>query len=220
MVVDYFYLSPEKYYLATISGFFAAFLSVFGSVSIMYVIVSRKRLGSVYHRIMMGISASDLMSSAATMLQLLLRPAKTGLPMAMGNFRTCEAVASFFMYTMTSYVYSGILSFYFFLTIRRGWSPRHVAKYTEPWIHIIAWLPSTVINTFGVALQVYNPLLVLGGVCMLATYPADCTVSKNVECIRGEPIYIVRILMAINVITAISVVIGITSTWLVYRAVC
>ena len=120
---------PLIYGYGAIVPRFTGSISVIASSIIIYLIIrSDDKLGSVYHRIMFGMTIADVISSTAMALTSLPMPRDLtpyNLPYAdvwvgtrLGNQGTCSAQGFFFNFGIIAvFVYNGMLCLYYALTI-------------------------------------------------------------------------------------------------------
>ena len=218
--LNYHYLSDAKYFTAFALGVSSCTLSVLGSTVIIYLILRRQKWkSSLFQRIVLGLSVSDILGTLSAACQPFMLPKSTKIPIAFGNTTTCEAIGFLFMSTMASYLYSCELSVYFLLSIRYDWREAKTSSYLEPWVHVLPWIVPLSFGTAAIILDAYNPSLVLG-ICMFGSYPADCHVSETIECVRGDRDAVVYgLFVPWNFISGFAALIGISSTWLVYSSV-
>mmetsp|Transcript_22506 Transcript_22506/g.55690 ORF Transcript_22506/g.55690 Transcript_22506/m.55690 type:complete len:462 (-) Transcript_22506:89-1474(-) len=119
-----------------------ALLSLAGSIYIVWSVLSaREKRGSIYHRLMLGLSVSDILSSHIYFLGTWLIPRGSSGPfgdvyMAFGTFETCQYSGFFNQLAIASPLYNVSLSIYYFLHIQRGWKENALKK-VEPAFHII-----------------------------------------------------------------------------------
>lgn len=206
--------------LVSVFGTITASLSIFGALSILYIILAKKKFfcpGLVFHRIMGCMSVADMLSSLGFLLQPYLLPAaETQRPSAIGNFTTCETAAFLSYLAMASHMYSCFLSIYFLLKMRYDWSLIRISRALEPWIHLWAWGVPIILASVGVAFDVFNPRPVIGA-CLAGRYPVDCEVNEDVECQRGGSAGSVVLMVYIG-LSFIAGMVGFVSTWIVYRS--
>lgn len=149
-------------------------LSIFGSVLILYLVLHGKRYREgLYHRLLLGLSISDLVLTFSLMLQPFLTPEATGYPFARGNATTCAVVGFGYLYFVASYTYNCLLGVYFLLTVRYDVTQRKIAKYLEPYGHILAFCVPTAIGISATLFDLLNanPFL---GICSLAPVNHEC----------------------------------------------
>jgi hypothetical protein len=182
-----------------------AIFSVLGSLFICVDILrDRKKPRMVFHRIMLGMSMSDLMASLFLCLSTWPVPSDTvGIHGAVGNLKTCQMQGFFIQLGVGTFFYTAYLAVYYLCMMRYHWKERDFKK-VEPWAHGFA-----VGVTFGTAiaslfLGLYNNANLW---CWIAPYPLEClNSSKNnnnnnnngvttttTTCERGDNAYIYRI---------------------------
>ena len=143
-------------------------LSVVSSVLIIVLVLrSSTRLSSTYHRIMVGLSTTDIFSSTAMALTHLPFP-RPGLSpcidqysyqgLRLGNTQTCTAQGFFLVFgQLSTYAYNAALSIYFACAIYFKLKKRTMQNRVEPVLHLVA-----VVVPFSLALtplvdENYNP---------------------------------------------------------------
>ena len=131
-----------------------------------------------YLRIMFAMSCFDIIYSINLIMQPLLVDVSTttGFPkydFPIGNMASCTAVGTFHQIRFGGFIYYGMLSFYYLLTVRMGKSQEWMAKRAEPVMHTIAIGFPLITSLTGVILDAYSYLdLYLG--CWVANYPKTC----------------------------------------------
>ena len=209
---------PDAFYLICFSlGITSCVLSLFGSTSIAYIIARNKKWkGSLYHRIILGMSLTDILSSVGILGQPFLVPQVTNLPFAIGNFASCEAVAFLTFFLYASYMYKGQLSLYFLFSICYNWQVERLVKVFEPWVHIFNWVTVSLLAGLALHFEALNPNAVTG-VCFYEAYPADCHKDPVLDCQRGSFGPFVGFLFMFTTAAAfLSAIVGIGATWRVY----
>jgi hypothetical protein len=119
----------------------SAILSIFGSSIIIYIaVLSRKqRKWTPYIRLLFVMSVFDIISSVILSVATILRPRETSPRLwSFGNDATCSAVGFFNQVSAISIFYNGMLSFYFLLTTRYGFSNDYIAAKLECWAHLLS----------------------------------------------------------------------------------
>ena len=96
MDFDYFYYRSQWHFIALmITGWTSSLLSLFGSGTVVYLIVTQKEDRGVYHRLLLGLSCIDIIVTTSFVLQPIFTRSDINLPLAVGNVSTCEALAFF-----------------------------------------------------------------------------------------------------------------------------
>ncbi|KAL7552653.1 hypothetical protein ACHAWF_017409 [Thalassiosira exigua] len=180
---------------------FTASLSMIGSAFILqHVLLSPKRRQLCYHRILLGLSAMDLVSSFKSFLSTWILPTATGAWGAAGTVGTCAA-AGFFGQgsSIASPLYNGSLASFYLLTVKYGWRDDPSGAYdgvrggrfqrVEPWMHAIPLSFGWGTAVAGLPLRLYNPI---GWTCWIAEVPRGCDGDPSVPCARGDHSYIYR----------------------------
>lgn len=135
---------------------FSVVLSVLGSAAILRLTLRRPKPTS-YERILFGLSVSDIASSMTNALGAFLVPRDSSHRIwAVGTDATCKALGTAYQITQAGFMYSGMLSLYFLLTIRFGMSNQTFAKYVEPAAHMSAAAGPSVTAMLGLYWDVYG----------------------------------------------------------------
>jgi hypothetical protein len=139
-------------------------LSILGSGYIVYEVLSCKKRWkeSPYHRILLGLSISDILTSFFVFfLGSWMIPAEgTEGPYessAKGTQVTCNFQGFMVMLGLASPLYNGALSVYYLLLLRYNWTPRQMVRRIEPWMHGIIILYSLLGASLGLVLEFYSP---------------------------------------------------------------
>jgi hypothetical protein len=159
--------------------------SIIGSTFIIqHVIRSKKRRSQVYHRLLLSMSIADCIWSIKTFLSTWVIPADVPFVYAnIGNTQTCTASA-FIGHgaPLSSTIYNGMLTLYFLLTIRYGWSNKKVKSKVEVWMHAIPLVIGWGTAIVALSLDLFNPI---GWTCWIGTYPVGCG-TTTFPCSRGN----------------------------------
>jgi len=149
-----------------------------------YILSSRKRRSSVFGRIMVGLSISDIFSSAMMFLSTWPMPTNSWLHWgAAGTARTCSAQGFFLQLGLcTATFYQATLLLYYFLTIVKKKRESQIKK-CKIFFHLVPCTVGLGTSIAGLVLELYNPTS-RGSVCWIAEYPAYC--SKSLSCDRGH----------------------------------
>jgi hypothetical protein len=212
--VDTFYTSKAGVAIAATTGT----ISAISSFIIIYIMYKSKQgfKKSVYHRIMLGMSISDIIVSVAIAFTTLPMPKDMiyrqfeGL-LVRGNISTCTAQGFFFMLGGScTAAYIASLMLYYLFSIRYKKSEEEIAKRFEPWLHAIPIIYSISISSSLVAFEALNPTP-FECWCTAMTIPYWCPSTPNDDsCIlrakRGA--YIVHHIMSVFFILIVVVSIG------------
>ncbi len=158
-------------------------LSIMGSSTIIYKVMSDRLQATSYDRLLLGLSFCDLLASIGFALSPFLLPKETSIRVwAIGSESTCTLLGFFTQLGFSSVLYNGFLSYYYLFTIRYG-VKRHVfARRYEPWFHAFTFFFSFITSTVGASMGFYSEVQ-LGMGCWVNDYPEGCT-SEN--CISEE----------------------------------
>ena len=168
---------------------FAAALSIFGSSYIIYDCISKrnKRITTSYHRLMVGLSVTDLLMSLGLFTTTWPMPRDTpNVFGAIGNTASCEAIGSIEQFGVSATIYNGCLSVFYLLRIRYGWTTKRLQR-AEIWMHVIPLAFGISTIAASLALNLFNSGLFD---CWIATFPQGCSESfRNdgfSDCERGD----------------------------------
>jgi len=180
--------------------FFPAFpgaLSAFSSLLIMYAILhSKKKLSTVYHRIIFFMSSADILSSLAMAFHTI--PMPPHLPREeefpeyvfattrMGNTATCNLQGFAYLFgIITLFNYNSMLCVYYACAIGLQMDDRRISRIVEPVCHFIVLAIALFYSIPPLVNDLYNvsPTEMW---CVVSLYPSKCYTDENVECIRGK----------------------------------
>ena len=179
-------------------------ISAISSLLIVYIIArSSQRLSTVYHRIMFGMSISNIIGSTAMALSTLLMPKSwppeeyppevvigfknwnTPPGMRLGNIHTCEMQGFMWLFgTVAMFSYNANLCVYYACSIALKMKDKTIRRKVEPFFHVIAMLVALGVSIQPLIMKSYNP----------SDWEAWCTVRNicygydsdgAVLCIRG-----------------------------------
>ena len=170
-------------------------LSICGSTCIFCHIIAGKKTKHVYHRLLLGISVVDIVTSINYTLasQLTHKPHRLpSLSCTIEGFVTVLGTAS--------PLYSAALSLYFLLRIRYAVPDQTLANRIEPLLHITCLLYPVAMGVAALSLKALNPNYPYGLGCWTSKYPVGCddrddttaatsssiTGTTTVPCERGE----------------------------------
>jgi len=171
-------------------------MSLIGSCSILSDILMSDGQGKLtrpYHRILLGISTVDALTSIALALSTLPIPAGTeGVYNARGNTQTCTVQGFFVQLNVLSYFYNVILSAYYLLLGKYRMLDAEIARY-EKWMHAVAITLGLGFAILGLPLNLYNNANLW---CWVAAYPSNCEDASGepgpVPCERGQSAWLFR----------------------------
>lgn len=164
-------------------------LSVVGSGVIIYIVIKdrKRKLKKVYHRLLLGYSIVDVMTSFNLSLSALVVPKGTvGVWGAQGNVATCEASGFINQFFQSQGLYNAFMCVYMLLVVRFDVREEFIAKWVEPFVHGIAFLCPIIIAGIALSQRLYNPAIVIVGWCFINGAPGDCIrYPDEFECERG-----------------------------------
>jgi hypothetical protein len=165
-------------------------LSICGSSYIIYDCLRRKerRERTTFHRLMIGLSISDILMTIGLFTSTWFMPADTpNVYGAIGNVHTCEAVGFVEQWGVAAVMYNASLSIYYLVRIKYGWTPTRIKRRAEPWLHIVPLVFALATSVACLALDLFNSGLFD---CWIAPYPQGCLESWRNDgvttCERGN----------------------------------
>ena len=164
-------------------------ISFIGSTYIFQdVILHKKTKHRVYHRLVLGLSCSDMIASVVNVLSTWPSPTGTpGVMYASGTTQTCTAQRFFNeLGNMAAPLYNASLCLYYVLVIRMAWPEQTIRKKAEPFMHLMPICIAFLISILGIPFTLYNNS---GWLCWIAQYPKSCNPGHAREsgtCERGE----------------------------------
>ena len=161
-------------------------ISAISSLLIIYIIlISKKSLKTVYHRIMFVLSFYDFMVSLAIAFSTLPMPKNMiyqqfeGL--VLGNQASCTAQGFFFIFGANgTAAYSSALMLYYFASIRLKRSELRIKNRWEPVFHFLSNLYAIYIGVSLLFTEAYNPTP-LDSWCTAITLPWWCPRERDEE---------------------------------------
>mmetsp|Transcript_12569 Transcript_12569/g.34860 ORF Transcript_12569/g.34860 Transcript_12569/m.34860 type:complete len:384 (+) Transcript_12569:106-1257(+) len=208
---------------------FSSLLSIFGSTSIIYIIVrnkkcrTRQQSGSrrggedpssgMFHRLMLGLSAGDCLVSLSTIIAPYLQPPDEHLLAARGSTSTCSFAGVLLYAILSAASYNSCLAFFYYKTIRVGDTEQQVSRRYEKWMHIFSVGLFVVFNAIAIPLEAYNPTESTR-LCDIAQAPTNCDIDQDLECTRGQ--YTDSLSTTVLLLLVSLGVVGITLTTLVF----
>mmetsp|Transcript_16064 Transcript_16064/g.23600 ORF Transcript_16064/g.23600 Transcript_16064/m.23600 type:complete len:216 (-) Transcript_16064:952-1599(-) len=158
----------------------SSFLSTLGSFLIVFDIARKVWHGKAtdpYQRIMVGLSAYDIMYSLMWFLGSWLTPKETGWLWAVGNTASCSAQGFFFTFGAAGELLCQMaISFNIVMLIVFGWNQKQFAKKVERPMHIIIFTLALSIAVVPLSTQTYNPWC---GVCTYGAMYDKCSSGKD-----------------------------------------
>jgi len=140
---------------------FPALLSIICSIMIIRrVLRSPNRRNDIYHRLICGLSCTDVICSTAYFLGTWLVPyGKIGgfgqVYGAIGNHATCSLSGFLTQMAIASPLYNGSLSLYYLFTINYNWAEYRIRK-LEKWLHIVPLGYAVASSSIALALEMYG----------------------------------------------------------------
>jgi hypothetical protein len=176
--------------------------SAISSMLIIYIILkSPTRLSSTYHRIMLGMSISDLFLTIPSAFTTLLMPSPGDYwtdinniqGTRMGNTLTCTAQGFFILFGNVSFFLYDFVSLIIFYLCSIGFkmTREKIEKYVEPLIHFMPIVIPFIIAVSPLLQGEYNASIDLPW-CVPSPKPWFCKNENNggVECVKGGSVNI------------------------------
>ena len=158
-------------------------LSLCGSLFIMQDVLWKQKRTSVFHRIMLGLSIFDCMSSVVNVLSTWPTPAflDDTVYLASGSVATCTAQGFLNeVGNITTVLYTACLTLRYLLFVCYGMKEHQLKRY-EIAFHGVPVSVGLLMGIVGLPLQLYNNS---GWLCWYAPFPAGCT-AEDGNCTRG-----------------------------------
>ena len=164
-----------------------SFLSSMIIISI--VLRSMSGIKTTYHRIILGLSSADCLTSLMIALTTIPMPKDVIYPFEMpsyGNIATCEAQGLIYMMgNGLGLCMNGILNIYYLCTLRYNMPEKTFRCYLEIPLFIVSLVTSiTLPSTTLLNQELLNPSPTYP-FCVPKTYPLGCTKADNPECRGG-----------------------------------
>jgi hypothetical protein len=189
--------------LLSLLYFTSGLLSVVGSSMIIYLVATNTRK-TPYKRIMMGLSACDIIASATYAMSPFLLPKETSFRVwANGTRGTCSFLGVLTQFSFAAIWYNGALSFYYLCTVRFGVKTTAFARYYEPVVHILCIGYNVVTAIVGWRIDLFSESE-LGMACWIAEYPQGCEVTDSCTgnsigwMFGGLPVILIFLAIVIN----------------------
>ena len=161
-------------------------ISSLASIAIIAMILrSNKKLSTIYHRLVFGLSISDIIHSSAVSLFSLPMPSDNPYAyIALGNKTTCQ-VQGLFIYqgSIVSPGYNAGLCIFFLLKVRYRVHDTVITRKVEPFLHTVPFFLYLVTATYQILKGNINPAF---AVCYVSDYPPGCSNQDDVDCEHGE----------------------------------
>lgn len=156
--------------IAIIPKFTAGISILMSSLVVATILRDEPRYRKIYHRLVLGLSAADIIGSLSMFLTTWLIPKNTTdyeVAFNYGNDATCRFHAFTSQLVITTPLYNTSLSLYFLFVIYFGWNDETLRRW-EPFLHAVPWL-------WGVATATATASLGLHGV----TEPLCCWIDSK-----------------------------------------
>ena len=153
------------------TAFFAILPKITGALStvgsgyiIQDVLKDPRKRRRTYHRLMLGLSISDFISSFFVNFLSTWPMPKGYLKYAIGNVATCDMVG--FLQVLTGFfttpLYNCSLATYFLVQLKYNWRDGRITK-MEKWLHIIPWSVGLIPAIVGLAMKAFGPITFICG---------------------------------------------------------
>lgn len=211
-------MSECQYRVVAGIGFATSSLSVLGSTAIIY--IASSRVDQFYHRVMVGLSLSDVIVSVTVLLQAFLIPSDINpsiYSFATGTTASCSALGFFMRFPLAVAIYNCYLGLFFNHSLRNGWS-ENSSGWWEYSAHAGAFLLPISFGISGLATESFNFLPELR-ICDFGSSNSDCNGVNDDACVRGDKyaiqdwLYVAIMLVFTSISVAATV-----SVYIFYRA--
>jgi hypothetical protein len=138
---------------------------IMGSISLIgstYVIQDvlrneQKRKHSTFHRLMVGVSISDILSSFFVHILSTAPMPIAYHVLSVGSVATCD-VQGFFtvLCAVVTTLYNCSLATYYIVQLKYNWVNRRI-KALEKWLHIVPWSVGFILSIAGLVFKIYGP---------------------------------------------------------------
>lgn len=153
---------------------FSSLLSILGSSTIAYKVISDRAHAVSYDRLMLGLSISDILASTGWLLTPFLLPKDTSSRVwAIGNDASCTFLGFLTQLGFAAVIYNMFLSFYYLLTVRFGVKRQAFAVSYEMWFHVFAIVFAVGTATVGASIGAFSEVEVGMG-CWVNNWPEGC----------------------------------------------
>ncbi len=137
----------------------ASVSTVASALLILHIIRSHVGFSKTYHRLVLGLSISDLLSSLMNILASMMVPKELSYFVrgAMGNTATCTAQGFLLKVgNISGNLYNCSICFYYLAIIRYNKKDAYIRQKLEPWLHFIPILLTLTSCIIDLALDGYN----------------------------------------------------------------
>lgn len=138
---------------------------------------------------MFGLSFANIFYVIARIFSTFAAPKGTlGLYYSSGNQATCDAQGFIVQLGMTQPLYTACLCVNYLLVIKYSKSEEYLAKYLEPYMHVVSVGYPLIGACICLKLRYFNngPMG-----CWIGSYPMDCDIRDKSTCIRGQGYHVV-----------------------------
>jgi len=176
-------LTEDRQRVVYILLFVSAALSILGSSTIVYKICSNISKATPYDRIMLGLSACDIVGSLAYgILNPFLAPADTSERIwSIGNDASCTFLGFLNQFALSAILYNAMLSFYFLLTVKYKVKRKEFAHKYEIYMHVLCLTFGVGTGGLGLFIGLYSEVDVGYG-CWVNDYPKGCAEPGGPPC--------------------------------------
>lgn len=192
-------LTDRQEMAAALVPVFPAVLSLLGSVLLIR-LTTKMNLEAPHHRILFAMSCFDIINTVNIVLQSFLVPRETSRRLwAVGNNRTCFALGFVFQMSYSSFMYFGVLTLYFMLSIRLSVSDRFFATRIEPCLHAFVLLFPVTTAIYAGTRNLYGEVAIGAGCWLHETPTCDKDCISGLEWLLGGlPFVSVFVMVLLN----------------------
>lgn len=143
--------------IAIVPKFTAAISILMSSLVVATILRDKLRCRKLYHRLVLGLSVSDIIGSFSMLLTTWLIPKDTDYEIAFnsGNDTTCRLHAFTSQLVIATPLYNTSLTLYFLFRIKYGWNENTLRRW-EPFFHGIPWVWGIATATLTTSLEIHG----------------------------------------------------------------
>lgn len=156
---------------------------VASALLILHILRSHERLSSTYHRLVLGLSACDMVSSLFLALSSAMVPRELNyyIPHARGNALSCTVQGLFIItgFTVATF-YNCSICLYYLSIIRYNKKDAYIRTNLEPWFHGVSIAVPLALSLVLLGTSGFNAISTSGPVCFVHPHePPHCIGRQN-----------------------------------------
>ena len=172
--------------------------AISSSTIIVMVLISKRKFGDPYRRMICGISLFDIFASFALVFKMFkTTPEQPNSWIALGNQTSCD-VLGFMHYAGVNgaLFYNVSLNIYYVCLVKYNLTAHYYVTRVEPYLHVVPIAWAFITSSILVGKKYMNPAY--AGDCLIAPYPVNCLEDPDVDCIHGEKAHLYRIVFYVG----------------------